>query len=333
MTKTKRINNFPLFITMCAMAVIFVASAITFPILNMTLWASTPTPIPPPHKVVTGGVLFGTTEINAELAADLRNLADRTDKTLRDFSWQSAPYYASNIAQIKHANHGILPAIQVFQDVGTMITQQTWYLAYISSGILAEENNRAYTFTFWSTGAIRNSTSNWLYENGNVRSGLVTDYANILTTFPYADNYITAPSSLPGTWQFNQPDEEGTVTNRPTLNGINPTIGGDKLWIPSSYEVGDGTVAGTDMWGMFATRRYGLQYIRNGFNSNAWLRSRGGTVNTGGNNSHSRTIVLGADSSSTAWGLFSQFSSNNYSGGGASNAVRPALHVTLGAML
>lgn len=232
---------------------------------------------------------------NSTLVTQLVTLAESSQKTLL-----SGTVYTSNFGQLTNANNGSAPIVNLFESGGTGTTQtfrdQAWRLVYVTNS-----TSSAPVFTFMMAGAYKNSAfglSN-VYESSTLRTSLNNEFAAVLDDFPNAAERIVMPSKLPGAWQSNQPDA-GSATH----NSIATSILSDKIWLPSSLELGDGTVAGAVDWNLGASGGY----AQNGFANTAWLRSRNST------GSNTRTV-------STS-GIFNSTSSFS------NIAVRPAIHLS-----
>lgn len=201
---------------------------------------------------------------NIALAEQLRTLADVAVKD--NAGNVGIGYYrTSNAEQIRIANGGALPEIQLFENARqhfNNFTEKLWRLVYIS------HVDGAPVFTFMMTGAYAETEFGYsfdnTYENSIVRANLTGDFDTVLGFFSDVSDYIVAPRNLPGT-QF---EDMGAADN-------------DLIWLPSVEEL-----VNPGYWNLTQAER---GYLTNGFSPNAWTRTSAGsgsvhTITTDGGN-------------------------------------------------
>jgi len=150
-------------------------------------------------------------------------------------------------------------------------------------------------------------------EGSEIRNQINYDFGQVLYQFSYVNpNVFTTPAQLPGTWQSREPDVNSPNREFHRLEGARLD---DRIWLPSSFELGDGNMG--KLWNVTRNETAKLGGEDNGFHMWAWMRSR----TTG--NADSARMFSGRDYSSH----FSNSTISNPRG------VRPALHLDLTSLI
>ena len=248
---------------------------------------------------------------------------------------------------IREANGGDMPIIRMFEQRGGSVitggsaqtldqaadnfTMQQWMLMYITFPTTGHP-----IFTFMMTNPYRNqrfnpnpdpnsnipgrniysqqgdvigdpSTFNGT-DGSDVRNQINYDFQHVLYQFDEINTSVfVTPGQLPGTWQSREPDVGSSNREGHSLYGARLD---DKIWLPSSFELGDGNTG--NLWGATRQETAKLNGEDNGFHFWAWMRSRA----TG---STDIRMFSGRD-------YASHFS--NSSAGNARN-IRPAIHLDM----
>jgi len=257
-------------------------------------------------------------------------------------------HVGADINAIREANAGVMPVIRMFEQrqdsvltggstqtlaqAADNFTMQQWMLVYITFPVSGQP-----VFTFMMTNPYRNQRFNPspatpivydrnLYCNigdgvgdpatfndtdgSEVRNQINYDFEHVLSQFPsVSPNVFIAPAELPGTWQSREPDIASPNRDSHKLDG--PRLN-DRIWLPSSFELGDGNVG--NLWNATRNETAKLDGETNGFNMWSWTRSRA-TVGA----LDSVRIFSGRDYSSH----FSNRSVSNPIG------IRPAIHLDM----
>lgn len=252
---------------------------------------------PAKAAVTDGQTMFATDgSSNIGLIGQMRTLASNAGKTTVN------SIQRSTATQIRVANGGALPSVNLFQSGGSgdiaSFRSQSWQLVYISY-----KTDGTPVFTFMMAGAYRDSifgSSASDYSTTTVRTNLTADFNTVLGSFPGASSNIVTPGNLPGTWQSNQANGNGSLLNSITGAALN-----DLIWLPSELEIGTHSSA---VWGLTQNER---SYTENGFSASAWLRGRASQ----GSGNHGMVVTSAGATTNN----------NALDGNGA---VRPAIHLS-----
>jgi len=222
-------------------------------------------------------------------------------------------HVGADAVAIRAANGGDMPIIRMFeQNEGSVITggssqtldqaadnftMQQWMLMYITFPV-----NGHPIFTFMMTNSYRLQRFNHdpaprpipgrnIYsqqgdmlgdpstfngtDGSEVRNRINYDFEHVLSQFSSIDsNVFVTPGELPGTWQSREPDVTSPNREFHSLCGARLD---DRIWLPSSFELGDGNTG--NLWG--ATRNETgslggtINFLdKNGFDMWSWMRSR-----------------------------------------------------------
>jgi alpha-tubulin suppressor-like RCC1 family protein len=188
----------------------------------------------------------------------LKLLASQAPKSLRRDVY-GVEHYGSDARDIAAATgSGYVPMVTLFESLCThgiggvpdpactqtacRFTKQYWYLVYITHRNELQEP----IYTFMMANPYRTSTFNInggiaAYENSTVRANLLADavgtnpeiMGGIFGNYPNLDDYIVNPKAM--IWQQRQPD----VMNASKNNSMSAATLYDKIWLPSSNEIGD----------------------------------------------------------------------------------------------